>query len=151
MSPQWLVKMLAYVIVAHPFRKFGSTLDKQYECLIKLGIHHKELFDYMVKRFNNWQESSRRGISIDSKQAMDFVEKFNFVAEIDRNIIFLNDMKRYQSLGKPNNKLYIVPSMLPEEIPEMRHLLCLCTVIYMCLVDINRSITSKNNELSTTG
>ena len=58
---------------------------------------------------------------------MDFVEKFNFVAEIDQNVIFLNDMKRYQNLGKPQDKLYIVPSMLPEEIPEVR--LCYeCTV-----------------------
>ena len=48
LSPQWLVKLLAYVIVAHPFKKFGSPLNKQYMCLIQLGILHKEFFGYMV-------------------------------------------------------------------------------------------------------
>ena len=118
LSPQWLVKLLAYVIVAHPFKKFGSPLDKQYTCLTELGILHKEFFDYMVKCFNEWQTSNCQGVTIDSKQAMDFVDKFNFVAEIDSNVVFLNEMKRYQNLRKSKDKLYIVPSMLPEEIPE---------------------------------
>ena len=150
LSPQWLVKLLAYVIVGHAFEPIGSTLDKQYDCLIKWGILHKEFFDHMVESFNDWQTSTCCGIKIDSKQAMDFVEKFNFVAEIDSSTVFLNGLKRYSNLAKLEDKLYIVPSMLPEEIPEVSCFLriCIYTATYVCLmfIDIGRCLVSKNNQ-----
>ena len=136
LSPQWLVKLLAYVIVGHPFNKSGSRLDNQYDCLIYSGILYKEFFDHMVSCFNKWQESYCHGIKINPKQAMDFVENFNFVAEIDKDIIYLNSMKHYTRMRKPKDKLYIVPSMLPEEIPEVRSCLklqeCYVQISYVC-------------------
>jgi len=119
LSPQWLVKLLAYVLVGHPFKKFGSTLDKQYDCLIEQGFLYRKFFDHMVKSFNAWQMSNCRGITIDPNQAMDFVENFNFVAEINNKTDFLNGMRQYRNLAKLEDKLYIVPSMLPEDIPEV--------------------------------
>ena len=121
LSPQWLVKLLAFVIVAHPFKHIGSSLDNQYDCLIKEGVLYKEFFDHMVNEFNNWSVAHNFGITIEPKQAMDFVESFYIVAQIDKNTIFLSNVKYY---NKPavKDELYIVPSMLPEEIPEVRYM-----------------------------
>ena len=76
LSPQWLAKLLAFVIVAHPFKRFGSPLDKQYDCLIKEGVLYKEFFDHMVGEFNNWSTAHNRSIKIEPEQAMDFVKSF---------------------------------------------------------------------------
>ena len=118
LSPQWLAKLLAFVIVAHPFKPFGSPLDNLYICLIKEGILYKEFFDHMVGEFNNWSTDHGCGIKIEPEQAMDFVKSFYIVAEIDENVIFLNNVQ-YCRKSAVNDKLYIVPSMLPEEIPEV--------------------------------
>ena len=114
LSPQWLAKLVAYAIVGHPFKKHGLKLDKQYDCLINSGLLHKEFFDYMVKCFNN---SCCSGVKINPKQAIDFATSFNFVAEIDTDI--LNNIKCYAKMEKPADNLYIVTSMLPEEIPKV--------------------------------
>ena len=118
LSPEWLAKLLAFVIVAHPFKRIGLPLDKQYDCLIKEGVLYKEFFDHMVGEFNKWS-TANCGLEIEVKQAIDFVKNFHIIAEIDKNAVFLNNVKNYI---KPavKDKLYIVPSMLPEEIPEVR-------------------------------
>ena len=118
LSPQWLAKLLAFVIVAHPFKEIGSSLDIQYKCLIKQGVLYKEFFNHMVGKFNEWSTTHSCGIKIEPEQAMDFVKSFYIVAEIDKNAIFLSNVKHYT---KPavKDKIYIVPSMLPEEIPEV--------------------------------
>ena len=118
LSPQWLAKLLAFVIVAHPFKPFGSPLDNLHRCLIKEGILYKEFFDHMVGEFNKWSTDHNCGIKIEPEQAMDFVKNFYIVAEIDKNAIFLNDVKHYRK-SAVKDKLYIVPSMLPEEIPKV--------------------------------
>ena len=125
LSPQWLAKLVAYAIVGHPFKKHGLALDKQYDCLIYSGILHKEFFDYMVKCFNN---SDCSGVKINPKQAMDFAASFNFVAEVDTSI--LNDIKCYAKMEKPDN-LYIVTSMLPEEIPEVGFYSIACVLTHI--------------------
>lgn len=117
LSPEWLAKLLAFVIVAHPYKYIGSPLDNQYDCLIKEGVLYKEFFDHMVGEFNEWS-TANCGIEIEVKQAIDFVENFHIVAEIDKNAIFLNNVKHYIK-SAVKDKLYIVPSMLPEEIPEV--------------------------------
>ena len=118
LSPQWLAKLLAFVIVAHPFKQFGSPLDKQYDCLIKEGVLYKEFFNHMVNEFNKWSTAHNRGIKIEPEQAMDFVKSFYIVAEIDKNAIFLNNVKNYVK-SAVKDKLYLVPSMLPEQIQEV--------------------------------
>ena len=118
LSPQWLAKLLAFVIVAHPFKCIGSSLDNQYDCLIKKGVLYKEFFDHMVGEFNRWSTAHNCGIKIEPEQAMDLVKSFYTVAEIDKNATFLSDVKYYD---KPTVKdeLYIVPSMLPTETPQV--------------------------------
>ena len=119
LSPQWLAKLLAFVIVAHPFKRFGSPLDIQYDCLIKRGVLYQEFFNHMIGEFNRWSTTQNcGGITIEPEQAMDFVKSFYIVAEINKNAIFLNGVKHYT---KPavKDKIYIVPSMLPEKIPEV--------------------------------
>ena len=119
LSPQWLVKLLAFVVVAHPFEPIGSSsLDNQYDCLIKHGVLYKEFFDHMVDEFNKWSSAHNHGITIEPQQAMDFVKSLYIVAEVDKDTIFLNDVKYYDKPGF-KDKLYVVPSMLPEEIPEV--------------------------------
>ena len=118
LSPRWLAKLLAFVIVAHPFQPIGSSLDNLYECLNKEGILYKEFFDYMVGEFNKWSTDHNCGIKIEPEQAMDLVKSFYIVAEIDKNAIFLSNVKYYRK-SAVKDKLYIVPSMLPEEIPEV--------------------------------
>ena len=117
LSPQWLVKFLAYVIVAHPFKKFGSSLDSQYDCLIKHGVLYKRFFDHMVDEFNKWSNAHNHG-DIEPKQAIDFVESLYIVAEVDKDATFLSDVKYYDKLDI-KDELYVVPSMLPETIPEV--------------------------------
>ena len=114
LSPQWLAKLMAFVIVAHPYKKTGSKLDIQYDCLIKEGVLCKKLFDHMVGKFNEWSTTHNNGIKLEPEQAMDLVENFYIVAEINRNTIFLNDVKNYIK-SSLKDKLYIVPSMLPEQ------------------------------------
>ena len=118
LSPQWLTKLLAFVIVAHPFKPIGSSLDNLYRCLNKEGILYKEFFDYMVSEFNKWSTDHSCGIKIEPEQAMDLVKSFYIVAEIDKKAVFLNNVKHYRK-SAVKDKLYIVPSMLPEEIPEV--------------------------------
>ena len=127
LSPQWLVKLLAFVIIAHPFKHIGSSLDSQYDLLIKEGVLYKEFFDHMVNEFNKWSEDHNCSVTIEPKQAMDFVKSFYIVAEIDKNAIFLSNVKYYD---KPavKDELYIVPSMLPEEIPEV--LTCIDVLLF---------------------
>ena len=118
LSPQWLAKLMAFVIVAHPYKKIGSKLDIQYDCLIKEGVLCKDLFDHMVGKFNEWSTTHNNGIKLEPEQAMDFVKSFYIVAEINRNTIFLNDVKNYIK-SSVKDKLYIVPSMLPEQIQQV--------------------------------
>ena len=120
LSPQWLVKLLAFVVVAHPFEPIGSSsLDRQYDCLINHGVLYKGFFDHMVNEFNEWSKAHNHGITIEPQQAMDFVKSLCIVAEVDKDAIFLNDVKYYDIPGVKDG-LYVVPSMLPEEIPEVR-------------------------------
>jgi len=54
LSPQWLIKLFAYVIVAHPFKKYGSAVhDRQYDCLTKFGILHKKFLTTWLNALMN--------------------------------------------------------------------------------------------------
>ena len=111
LSPDWLTKLLSYIIIAHPYI-LECNYGLQYERLKDYGILGEDFITFMVKKFNAEQE--KYGLSISTKQAIEFAQLFGFVAEVHQNMHFLEE-KHQPPTSK--NKIFIAPPMLPIKIP----------------------------------
>ena len=113
LSPQWLTKLISYVIVAHPYMTSGSRHDKQYDRLQKQGILLEDFIVHMTQKFN--ENEQQFGMSLSSKQVINLIKHFKLVAEIHTDTRFLDE-----SVPLPINdgKVFIVPSILPLESPN---------------------------------
>ncbi|XP_065902538.1 uncharacterized protein [Dysidea avara] len=113
LSPQWLAKLFAYVIVAHPYKLDSSRHDAQYRRLRNHGILVEDFISCMVEKFN--KDQKQFGFPLSTKQAIEFVELFGFVAEVNNSIYFLEE--EFQ-LPKQQTRVFIVPPMLPWDLPQ---------------------------------
>ena len=110
LSPKWLAKLFAYVVVAHPYKFNASHHDEQYERLMKHGILVEDFMSYMVQKFNEDQ-----GHTLTIEQATDYVKLFGFIAEVNASTYFLEEELQPP---KQQGKVFIVPPMLPCNLPE---------------------------------
>ena len=112
LSPDWLTKLFAYIIVAHPY-KSECDYYLQFDRLKNQGILEENFISYMVKKFNEEQE--KFGLPLTTEQAIEFAELFGFITEVNNNTYFLEEAEQPPT---SENKVFIVPPMLPLELPD---------------------------------
>ena len=112
LSPDWLTKLFAYIIVAHPY-KSECDYYLQFDRLKNQGILEENFISYMVKKFNEEQE--KFGLPLTTEQAIEFAELFGFITEVNNNTYFLEEAEQPPTSEK---KVFIVPPMLPLELPD---------------------------------
>ena len=117
LSPQWLEKLFAYLIIAHPYKISGDKKDHSYRCLVQDGILLGSFLEHMLQLFNKEQEMIGCNISIE--KAIAFLVKFGFIAEISIFTAFLEESHPMLQ-SKEDSRFFIVPSQLPEEKGDMR-------------------------------
>ena len=111
LTPDWLTKLFSYIIIAHPYI-LECNYGLQYKRLKDYGILGEDFITFMVKKFNAEQE--KYGLSISTKQAIEFAQLFGFVAEVHQNMHFLEEKHQPPS---SKNKIFIAPPMLPIKLP----------------------------------
>ena len=112
LSPDWLTKLFAYVIIAHPY-EIECDYIVQFKRLKSQGILEEDFIAYMVGKFNKEQE--KFGLPLTTEQAIEFAQQFGFIVEISNNTYFLEEKLQPPASGK---KTFIAPPMLPLELPE---------------------------------
>ena len=112
LSPDWLTKLFSYIIVAHPY-VLELDYHLQFERLKNHGILEEDFITFMVSKFNSDQE--KFGVSLNTKQAIEFAQLFGFVAEVNNSTYFLEEMHQPPVSEK---KVFIVPPMLPLKLPD---------------------------------
>ena len=117
LSPQWLEKLFAYLIIAHPYKISGDNKDHLYECLVQDGILFGTFLKHMLQMFNKAQEVT--GCNISFEQAVAFLAKFRFIAEISISTNFL-EQSHPRLQCEENTEIFIVPSQLSEYKREVR-------------------------------
>ena len=117
LSPQWLEKFFAYLIIAHPYKPSGDKKDHSYRCLVQDGILLGTFLEHMLQMFNKAQEVIGCNISFD--QAIAFLSNFRFIAEISISTDFLEESHPMLQ-SEEDTRIFIVPAQLPEEKGEMR-------------------------------
>ena len=112
LSPDWLTKLFAYIIIAHPY-KTECDYFLHYDRLKNQGVLEEDFVAYMVKKFNKEQE--KFGLPLTAKQAIEFAELFGFITEVNTNTYFLEEAEQPPA---SKNKVFIVPPMLPLHLPD---------------------------------
>ena len=115
LSPQWLEKMVAYLIIAHHYKPTGDTDDYSYRRLKHEGILLGSFLNHLLHMFNEQQRTV--GCQIFFDQAVAFLVNFGFIAEISITTEFLEEFHPWSENEK---RVFIVPSLLPEGIRERR-------------------------------
>ena len=115
LSPQWLEKLVAYLIIAHHYKPTGDTDDYSYRRLKHEGVLLGSFLNYLLHMFNEQQRTVGCEISFD--QAVAFLVKFGFIAEISITTKFLEE---FHPWSKNEKRLFVVPSELPEGIIRER-------------------------------
>ena len=112
LSPHWLTKLFSYILIAHPYQRFGGCIggrpDKPFEILTQKGILVGSFLLYMLRLFNGSEKYA--SLEIEQQHAVDLMKKFYFVAQIDHRAKFLKGVQ----IGN-EKELYIVPSLLPKD------------------------------------
>ena len=112
LSPDWLTKLFAYIIVAHPY-VIEYDYYLQFKRLKNQGILEEGFITYLVSKFNKEQE--KFGLTLTTEQAIEFAQQFGFIVEVSKNTYFLEEKLQPPTSGK---KIFIAPPMLPLELPE---------------------------------
>ena len=112
LSPDWLTKLFAYVIIAHPY-EIECDYILQFERLKGQGILEEDFIAYMVNKFNKEQE--KFGLPLTADQAIEFAQQFGFMVEVSSSTYFLEEKLQPPASTK---KTFIAPPMLPLELPE---------------------------------
>ena len=111
LSPQWLEKLIAFLIVAHHYRSTGDKDDHSYKRLKDEGILVGSFLDHMLQMFNEQQRTV--GCKLFFDQAITFLKKFGFIAEISITTEFLEEQHPWSK--EDEERVFIVPSQLPED------------------------------------
>ena len=117
LSPQWLEKLFAYLIIAHPYRISGDKKDHSYRCLVQDGVLLGTFLEHMLQLFNKKQE--KIGCNISIEQAIAFLVKLRFIAEISISTDFLEEAHPMLQ-SQEDTRIFIVPSQLPKDKGDMR-------------------------------
>ena len=114
LSPQWLEKLVAYLVVAHQYKPRGDEYDYSYRHLTRKGVLLGSFLQHMLQMFNQQQRSVGCEISFD--QAVAFLVKFGFIAKSGIITKFLEESHPWSG----DEKVFIVPSLLPEDNRERK-------------------------------
>ena len=109
LSPHWLTKLFAYVLIAHPYKSTGNGRDFSFDNLKENGILLDSFLSYMLDYFNN---SGVTGYQIKQPEAVDLMKRFGFLAQISPKTKILEEDVNIVTQEKA---LYIVPSLLPDD------------------------------------
>ena len=112
LSPDWLTKLFSYIIVAHPY-EIECDHNLKFERLRDHGILQEEFVTYMVNKFNKEQE--KFGLPLTTDQAIEFAQLFDFMAEVNSNTYFLEELQQ-PPLSK--KRVFVVPPMLSLKLPD---------------------------------
>ena len=115
LSPQWLEKLVAYLIVAHHYKSRGDEDDYSCRRLKDEGVLLGSFLHHMLHMFNKQQRAVDCEISFD--EAVAFLVKFGFIAEISITTEFLEEFHPWSENEK---RVFIVPSQLPEDNGEKK-------------------------------
>ena len=116
LSPQWLEKLIAFLIVAHHYRSTGDKDDHSYKRLTDEGVLVGSFLDHMLQMFNELHRAVGCNMSFD--QAVSFLAKFGFIAEINKTTEFLEE--RHPWSKEEEKRVFIVPVQLPADKGEKR-------------------------------
>ena len=112
LSPDWLTKLFAYIVVAHPYET-ECDYYLQFNRLKYQGILEEGFITYSVNKFN--KEQQKFGLMLTTEQAIEFTQQFGFIVEVSNNTYFLEE--KLQPLPS-KKKTFIAPPMLPFELPD---------------------------------
>ena len=112
LSPDWLTKLFSYIIVAHPY-EIECDHNLKFERLRDHGILQEEFVTYMVNKFN--KEQQKFGLPLTTDQAIEFAQLFDFMAEVNSNTYFLEELQQ-PPLSK--KRVFVVPPMLSLKLPD---------------------------------
>ena len=110
LSPQWLEKLIAYIIIAHYYKPTGDKRDHSYKRLKREGVLVGSFLQHSLEMFNKLHRVI--GCEISFEQAIAFLVKFGFIAQISITTVFLEESHPW---GEEELRIFIVPSLLPEE------------------------------------
>ena len=116
LSPQWLEKLIAFLIIAHHYKSTGDKDDHSYKRLKHEGVLVGSFLDHMLQMFNQLHRAVGCEIAFD--QAVTFLIKFGFIAEISITTEFLEELHPWSK--EEEKQIFIVPSQLPEDKGEKR-------------------------------
>ena len=116
LSPQWLEKLIAFLIIAHNYKPTGDRDDHSYDRLKYEGVLVGSFLDHMLQMFNKLHRAV--GCEISFKQAVTFLIKFGFIAEISTTTEFCEELHPWSE--EDEERIFIVPSQLPEDKGEKR-------------------------------
>ena len=116
LSPQWLEKLIAFLIIAHHYKSTGDKDDHSYKRLKHEGVLVGSFLDHMLQMFNKLHRSIACEITF--VQAVTFLIKFGFIAEISITTEFLEELHPWSK--EKEKRIFIVPSQLPEDKGEKR-------------------------------
>ena len=112
LTPQWLEKLYAYLIIAHPYKLTGDDKDHSYSCLVQDGILLESFLNHMLAMFNKQQQIISCKISF--AQAKDYLVRFGFIAKVNISTDFLEESHPFLQCDE-EEQIYIVPTQLPED------------------------------------
>ena len=115
LSPQWLEKLIAFLIIAHHYKPTGDKDDHSYRRLKHEGVLVGTFLYNSLQMFNKLHRDIGCEISFD--QAVAFLTNFRFIAKISITTVFLKGPNPWSEKEKG---VFIVPSQLPESKEEKR-------------------------------
>ena len=115
LSPQWLEKLIAFLIVAHHYKPTGDKDDHSYRRLKHEGVLVGSFLEHSLQMFNRLHRVI--GCEISFNQAVAFLSNFGFIAEISNTTEFLEESHPW---GEEEKRIFIVPSQLPEGKDQKR-------------------------------
>ena len=110
LSPQWLAKLLTYVLTTLKCQPIGPPLDYFIRKLQSTGLLEEELLEWSVQQFV--VDEATRGnkmVRLVSSDVADLLINFKLMADVS------NTSLAGQSLRAPGKHLFLVPHLLPKE------------------------------------
>ena len=117
LSPQWLEKLIAFLVIAHHYKPTGDKDDHSYRRLKHEGVLVGSFLNHSLQMFN--ELNGVIGCEISFAQAVAFLANFGFIAEISITTEFLEESHPW---SEEEARIFIVPSWLPEGKEERKWL-----------------------------
>ena len=115
LSPQWLEKLIAFLIIAHYYKPTGDKDDHSYRRLKNEGVLVGSFLYNSLQMFNKLHQVNGCEFSFD--QAVTFLSNFRFISEISVTTVFIEESHPWSEKEK---RIFIVPSQLPKGEGEKR-------------------------------